>query len=85
MATAPATRFCARLHSSSGASIRSSDVFGRCGGEELIVILPETARDRAVETAERPPDGDARCAPIMDGELGVFVGVGVGVAGDRGP
>ena len=34
-------------------TLRSSDSFGRWGGEEFLAVLPETSRASAVETAER--------------------------------
>ena len=36
-----------------GMALRPSDVFGRLGGEEFAVILPETGGDEAVVVAER--------------------------------
>jgi len=34
-------------------SIRKSDIFGRWGGEEFLIILPETKKDVAIELAEK--------------------------------
>ncbi len=34
-------------------SIRKSDIFGRWGGEEFLVILPETEKEEAIELAEK--------------------------------
>ncbi len=34
-------------------SVRTSDYVARYGGEEFVVILPETARTKAMELAER--------------------------------
>jgi diguanylate cyclase (GGDEF)-like protein len=33
--------------------LRSMDIFGRCGGEEFSVLLPETKLDKALISAER--------------------------------
>ncbi len=35
------------------ASIRDVDLLGRYGGEEFIILLPETDRDNAFQVAER--------------------------------
>jgi diguanylate cyclase (GGDEF)-like protein/PAS domain S-box-containing protein len=43
-----------RLFASACAGIlRENDVFGRLGGEEFAILLPETAQDRAADVAER--------------------------------
>jgi len=34
-------------------SVRSTDIIGRIGGEEFVVIMPETPPNEALETAER--------------------------------
>jgi diguanylate cyclase (GGDEF)-like protein len=34
-------------------AVRATDLFGRVGGEEFLLVLPETTRDGAVELAER--------------------------------
>ncbi len=34
-------------------SIRKSDIFGRWGGEEFLIILPETPKDEAIKIAEK--------------------------------
>jgi diguanylate cyclase (GGDEF)-like protein len=34
-------------------AVRESDILGRYGGEEFVLLLPETALERAVEVAER--------------------------------
>src|SRR5690606_37072522 len=36
-----------------GALIRSSDVIGRYGGEEFVIVAPDTAEDMALQLAER--------------------------------
>jgi diguanylate cyclase (GGDEF)-like protein len=59
-------------------SVRDVDMVGRYGGEELIILLPETDRDAAVYIAER------LCASIerkpmqtSSGEVSVTVSIGV--------
>jgi len=34
-------------------NIRKSDIFGRWGGEEFLIVLPETSLDKAVQLAEK--------------------------------
>ncbi|MFK5880835.1 MAG: diguanylate cyclase [Sulfurospirillum sp.] len=34
-------------------SIRKSDIFGRWGGEEFLIILPETKKEEAIELSEK--------------------------------
>jgi diguanylate cyclase (GGDEF)-like protein len=42
-----------RISEIAGNALRPSDVFGRLGGEEFAIILPETAGDAALVAAER--------------------------------
>ena len=65
-------------------NIRSSDFFGRYGGEEFMLILPETLPDQALELAE-----DLRSlvmeAPLRIGSGGSLkMTISIGVAGTRG-
>ncbi|MBU2549943.1 MAG: diguanylate cyclase [Proteobacteria bacterium] len=65
--------------------LRTSDAFGRLGGEEFAVLLPETRGDRALEAAERLRSGIADMKVRADGhEVSVTVSVGVAwsLAGD---
>ena len=65
------------------ATSRAYDVVGRVGGEEFLVIAPETSIDEAAALAER-----IRVAvggePMTDGEISVVATVSVGVAQSRG-
>ncbi len=59
-------------------SVREVDLIGRYGGEELIIILPETDRDTAVQVAERLRESiSAQRTRIDDKEVGVTVSIGV--------
>ena len=66
------------------ASVRSVDVAGRYGGEEFLVVLPETGPDAAASLAEklRRVVGGAEVR-LPDGEL-VSVTLSAGVAGGQG-
>jgi diguanylate cyclase (GGDEF)-like protein len=60
-------------------SIRAVDLIGRYGGEELIILLPETDRETAMLVAER------LCSAIRDAPFKVSIGnvdltVSIGVA-----
>lgn len=48
--------------------LRSGDILGRFGGEEFILILPDTRLDRAVGIAERMRKALRSAAIIKDGE-----------------
>jgi len=59
--------------------LRAMDTFGRTGGEEFAVLLPETTLDQACEVAERMRTAVAAC--VMGGAQGSFqVTVSIGVA-----
>lgn len=45
-------------------ALRPSDIFGRLGGEEFAILLPETGGDEALIVAERLREAIAQC-PIM--------------------
>lgn len=60
--------------------IRQSDIFGRYGGEEFVVILPETPPEEAFVIAERIRSSIEALRirrPGQDDELGVTISVGV--------
>lgn len=66
------------------ANLRATDMLGRYGGEEFMLILPETTVEDAAALAEklRLLVGGARFR--IDGELTVDVTVSIGVAGGLG-
>lgn len=59
-------------------SIREIDLLGRYGGEELIILLPETNRELAIHVAERLRASIAE-NPVHtpDGEINLTVSIGV--------
>ncbi len=42
-----------KLSSLVAKSLRKSDIFGRWGGEEFLIILPETTQNEAIQLAEK--------------------------------
>jgi diguanylate cyclase (GGDEF)-like protein len=59
-------------------SIREMDLIGRYGGEELIIILPETNLITALQIAERMCESIAELPiTILNGEINATVSVGV--------
>jgi len=59
-------------------SVREVDLIGRYGGEELIIILPETDLQTAVQVAERLRISVAETPMnLSDQEIGVTVSIGV--------
>jgi diguanylate cyclase (GGDEF)-like protein len=59
-------------------SIREVDMVGRYGGEELIIMLPETDRDTAVQVAERLRTTiSGHRTKINDIEVDITVSIGV--------
>jgi diguanylate cyclase (GGDEF)-like protein/PAS domain S-box-containing protein len=66
------------------ACIRSVDVFGRIGGEEFAMLLPETILENGIAVAERLRDGIERMQIDVDGVIAsitVSIGVACAVAG----
>ncbi len=66
-----------------GLSLRENDLIGRLGGEEFGVLLPETALDRALRTAERIRTA-VEDAPVAVRDAWVGCTVSVGAAEYRG-
>jgi diguanylate cyclase (GGDEF)-like protein len=59
-------------------SVRSSDLFGRLGGEEFAAILADTSRDKAFAVAERIRTSFAQAAlEVDDRPVGATVSIGV--------
>jgi len=65
-------------------NIRASDLFGRYGGEEFMLILPETQPDEAVVLAEKLRNLVATQPLVIAGHQRLRVTISVGVAGDVG-
>lgn len=68
--------------------LRTIDLFGRLGGEEFMIVLPETDRPGAMEVAERLRKTIAD-TPISDGNKKIAVTASFGVStfsgGDESP
>jgi diguanylate cyclase (GGDEF)-like protein len=63
------------------AQLRSTDVAARFGGEEFVVILPETPPARAIQLAERVRSAVAECAfDCGRNGVDVHVTISIGVA-----
>ena len=60
-------------------SVREVDLVGRYGGEELIVLMPETDRETALQVAERLREAIATI-PIQIFDQSISVTVSIGVA-----
>jgi diguanylate cyclase (GGDEF)-like protein len=65
-------------------NIRGSDLFGRYGGEEFMLILPETQPDEAVVLAEKLRNLVSSHPLVIAGHQRLRVTISVGVAGDVG-
>ncbi len=65
--------------------IRDKDVFGRFGGEEFLLLLPETQKNEAISMAERIRIGVQEVAfelPNNSGIINITVSIGVTVYSD---
>lgn len=63
-----------------GRTLRQSDLFGRLGGEEFGLLLPETSADEAMQCAERVRRVIEALAIPLDGGLTVRVTSSLGVS-----
>ena len=60
-------------------TLRSNDVLGRYGGEEFVIVFPETGLDEARVVAERLRGAIAE-RPVSTGDLSLPVTVSIGLA-----
>ena len=65
-------------------AIRASDVFGRYGGEEFMLILPETTPDEGIILAEQLRSMIMQEPLIIAGDQRLKVTISIGVSGGRG-
>jgi diguanylate cyclase (GGDEF)-like protein len=65
-------------------NIRVSDTFGRYGGEEFMLILPETTPDEAAVLAEQLRTLVMEQPMVIARDQPLRVTISIGVAGDRG-
>lgn len=69
-----------RLANIASESLRATDRFGRFGGEEFVVLLPETDQQHAVEAAERLLSSVRQAKVDIDGEAVAHFTISIGVA-----
>jgi diguanylate cyclase (GGDEF)-like protein len=60
-------------------SLRSSDVLGRIGGDEFLIVMKRTDEERALQVAERVLGAIAKL-PVSIADRSVFLNISVGVA-----
>jgi len=60
--------------------LREVDVFGRVGGEEFLIILPETPESEAIEVANRLLTAVADRALTTVGDKSIYITVSIGIA-----
>lgn len=65
-------------------NVRASDLFGRYGGEEFMLILPETTADEAVVLAEKLRSLVMQYPLVIAGGQLVQVTISIGIAGEVG-
>lgn len=61
--------------------LRSIDAFGRIGGEEFLIMLPETNQKDALVVAERIRQGvsDLVCAQVQDQNITIQISLGIAI------
>jgi len=62
-------------------NIRASDTFGRWGGEEFLLLLPESSAEDAAEAAEKLRQRVMRMPFALDSRTSCRITVSIGVAG----
>jgi len=60
--------------------LREVDVFGRVGGEEFLIILPETPESQAIEVANRLLTAVAQRTLTTVGDKAIHITVSIGIA-----
>jgi diguanylate cyclase (GGDEF)-like protein len=65
-------------------NIRISDVFGRYGGEEFMLIMPETTPDEGIILAEHLRASVMAEPMVIAGDQRLQVTISIGIAGGRG-
>jgi len=61
-------------------NIRSMDIFARFGGEEFVILMPDTDMQSAHETAERLREKVAEKPMATSGKTGVSITISLGIA-----
>ena len=60
--------------------LREIDIFGRVGGEEFLIALPETPKSEAIDIANRLRIAVAQRALATVGDKSIFITVSIGIA-----
>jgi len=60
--------------------LRAIDILGRVGGEEFLIVLPETNQDQAIEVSERLRRHIASKACANPQNVDIFITVSIGIA-----
>ena len=65
-------------------NLRASDLIGRYGGEEFMLILTETNVEEGAELSEKLRKLVERCRFIVDGNANLSVTISIGIVGGSG-